>query len=300
VAENRRPGTSSWCIPTNAPADIQGYADHISAHSGSAVALFVSTTARLFRVDAYRLGFYQGLGGRLIWQSRWLPGQRQPVPAPSRPTNLVEAGWRSSIRLRITSRWPPGVYLLKLVASDGGQSYIPLVIRDDASRASLLLQESTITWQAYNVWGGYSLYYGPDRRFEDRARVVSFDRPYVRNRGSGDLLQGGDQPLIVLVERLGLDVTYATDVDVDASPAMLLRHRALVVVCHGEYWSGRMRAAATVARNRGVNLLFLQANDVYRHVRLASSPLGADRRVIDYKVAREDPLFGRDNGLGDC
>ena len=68
-----------------------------------------------------------------------------------------------------------------------------------------------------------------------------------------------------------------------------------MVVGHGEYWSSRMRAGATAARDHGVNLLFLEANDVYRHVRLAPSPLGPDRRVIDYKVAAEDPLLGRDD-----
>jgi len=220
---------------------------------------------------------------------------RQPEPSPSVGTYLVEAHWIPSVRFRVTSAWLPGVYLLKLVGSDGGQSYVPLVVRDDRSRAALLLQESVITWQAYNSWGGHSLYFGPDHRAQDRARVVSFDRPYLRNRGSGDLLQGGDQPLIALVERLGLDVTYATDLDVHREPGLILRHRALVVVGHGEYWSSRMRAAATAARDRGVNLLFLEANDIYRHVRLASSQLGPDRRVIDYKIAGEDPLLGRDD-----
>jgi hypothetical protein len=295
VRENLRPGTTAWCIPTNAPTDIQGYADHVSAARGEALELFVSTPAVRFAVEAYRLGFYQGLGARLVWRSGWLDGGRQPpTPAPAPPTYTVEARWRPSLTLPVTTAWPPGVYLLKLMASDGAQSYVPLVVRDDRSRAALLLQESVITWQAYDAWGGASLYHGR-QGFEDRARVVSFDRPYVRNRGSGDLLQGGDQPAIALVERLGLDVSYTTDVDVHRHPGLLLRHRALVVVGHGEYWSTPMRAGATAARDMGVNLLFLEANDVFRHVRMAPSPLGPDRRIIDYKVAEEDPLFGRDH-----
>ena len=40
---------------------------------------------------------------------------------------------------------------------------MPLTIRDDASMASYVLQNSVTTWQAYNLWGDYSLYYGPDR-----------------------------------------------------------------------------------------------------------------------------------------
>ncbi len=167
------------------------------------------------------------------------------------------------------------------------------MVRNDRSRAALLLQESVITWQAYDGWGGTSLYHGRSG-FDDRARVVSFDRPYVRNRGSGDLLQGGDQPIIALVERLGLDVSYTTDLDVHRRPGVLRRHRALVVVGHDEYWSSRMRSGITAARDAGVNLLFLEANDAFRHVRLAASRLGRERRVIDYKVASEDPRLGRD------
>ena len=66
---------------------------------------------------------------------------------------------------------------------------MPLTIRDDASMASYVIQNSVTTWQAYNLWGDYSLYYGPTRpggqTFANRARVVSFDRPYPQTWASG-------------------------------------------------------------------------------------------------------------------
>ena len=37
---------------------------------------------------------------------------------------------------------------------------------------------------------------------------------------------------------------------------------------------------------------------MYRHIRLASSPLGPDRVVICYKVASQDPMYGRNNAAG--
>jgi hypothetical protein len=74
-----------------------------------------------------------------------------------------------------------------------------------------------------------------------------------------------------------------------------MNHRALVSLGHDEYWSSDMRRGALAARKHGINLAFLGANDVYRHIRLAASPLGKDRREIDYKVASEDPLYGIDN-----
>ena len=184
--------------------------------------------------------------------------------------------------------------MLKLVGSNGAQSYVPLTIRDDSSRAALVIQNSVTTWQAYNDWGGYSLYHGPGGSFGDRSRVVSFDRPYEARRGSGDLFWI-EAPVIYLAERLGLDVTYWTDIDLHQRPGLLMRHRALISLGHDEYWSSAMRRGALFARSHGVNLAFLGANDVYRHIRLEASPLGEDRREVNYKVAAEDPLYGVDD-----
>jgi hypothetical protein len=74
---------------------------------------------------------------------------------------------------------------LKLVAATG-QRFVPLTVRDDASRAALVVQNAVTTWQAYNLWGGRSLYVGPDGSLETRSRVVSFDRPYYGN-GAGEV-----------------------------------------------------------------------------------------------------------------
>ena len=42
---------------------------------GDDVAVFVSTTARAVQVQAYRMGFYQGLGGRLVVQTDFVAGK---------------------------------------------------------------------------------------------------------------------------------------------------------------------------------------------------------------------------------
>jgi hypothetical protein len=64
---------------------------------------------------------------------------------------------------------------------------------------------------------------------------------------------------------------------------------------HDEYYSMAMRDGLRSARDHGVNLAFLGANAIYRHIRFAPSSLGPDRLEIDYKSATEDPLEGRDN-----
>jgi hypothetical protein len=56
-----------------------------------------------------------------------------------------------------------------------------------------------------------------------------------------------------------------------------------------------MRQAMIDARDHGVNLAFLGANAMFRHVRFAPSATGPDRQEICYKSVTEDPLAGHDN-----
>ena len=66
IEENRRPGTNNWVVTgIQTPHAIEGYASQVSAVPGDDVVLFVNTTAAAFHVEAYRMGYYQGLGGRL-------------------------------------------------------------------------------------------------------------------------------------------------------------------------------------------------------------------------------------------
>ena len=166
------------------------------------------------------------------------------------------------------------------------------------------------TWQAYNRWGGYSLYYGnPDGAlsfthapaggtYDDRARIVSFDRPYDHDWASGAAdFVGNELPVIYQAEQLGLDVTYWTDVDLHAQPQLLANHRALISLGHDEYWSAPMRDGAAQALAGGVNLAFLGANACYRQIRFEPSPVGPNRRQVCYKSAAEDPMTGQNDAL---
>jgi len=297
VRENGRAGTSAWRIEGRQHAgDLEGFANLVSAVQGDSVDLYVSTVATSFRVEAYRMGYYGGAGGRLIWSSAPVTGRRQSSTRFDDATNRIEADWQPSLRLHVDRSWLPGTYLLKLVGSSGQQQYVPLTVRDDASTAAYVVQDSVTTWQAYNLWGGYSLYYGKHGTksdFAHRSRVVSFDRPYAQGDGSGEFLNN-ELPLVSLVESLGLDVTYWTDLDLHQHPERLLAHRALLSLGHDEYWSSAMRTGAETARDHGVNLAFLGANAVFRHIRFEGSALGPDRHEVDYKVAHEDPLASTD------
>lgn len=245
------------------------------------------------------MGFYQGYGARLAWRSKLVKGMRQPAFTFTPGINMVQCHWSPSIEISIDQTWPPGTYLLKLVSSLGQQQFVSLTVRDDTSKAVFMIQNSVNTWQAYNRWGGYSLYLGKNASgasFANRSRVVSFDRPYPLDwaNGAADFL-GLEYPLIFLAEKLGLDVSYWTDVDLDQRGSELNNHKTLMSLGHDEYWSLPMRASASQARDKGVNLVFFAANACYRRIRYQSSPLGPRRQIICYKIPTEDPLYGKNN-----
>ena len=161
IAENAKPGTLNWiCNHVQPDHALEGFASQVSAVPGDDVALFVNTTARAVQAQVYRMGYYQGLGGRLVVQTDFVAAKPQPAAVVTPGTATVSCPWTPTITLNITKDWLPGCYLLKLVGSGGEEQFVPLTIRDDASMASYVLQNSVTTWQAYNLWGHYSLYYG--------------------------------------------------------------------------------------------------------------------------------------------
>jgi hypothetical protein len=122
---------------------------------------------------------------------------------------------------------------------------------------------------------------------------VSFDRPYCSqygNPGNGGLTDF-EPFLIAFLEKRGYDVSYVTDVDVEAHPSILRKHRALIVAGHSEYWSKRMYDGAYAARDHGVSLAFVTSNEIYWQVRFEPNAEGRPRRVmVGYKHFQPDPV----------
>ncbi len=288
VTENAKKGTDAWRIPPG-PSFIQGFADHVSAQAGDDVTLYVSAGAPSFHVEAYRMGWYQGHGARLVWKSSDVPATVQPkAELVSSATREIRAPWQPTYHVRIGSDWPQGDYLLKLV-SNVGSTYVPLAVRDDSSHADVFIMNAVTTWQAYNDWGGYSLYHGPSGSGQTRSNVVTFDRPYSRD-GAGDFI-ANELGLVTLAEHLGFDVSYTTDIDIHEHPELIKNHHVLVSLGHDEYWSLAMRNGVEAARDKGVNIMFLGANALFRRIRLQASDIGPDREEVNYRSVGNDPGY---------
>ncbi len=244
VAENARPGTADWRLDHPAAArEIEGYASATSVNRGGVIRLYVNTPAATFTLEVFRMGWYQGLGARRVFGPIVVQGTRQAIPEIDPATGLVDCAWVDPFELSTRNPddpadWVAGVYLARLSTADderpgarAAQSYILFVVRDDARPCDLLFQLSVTTYQAYNAWGGKSLYrWGSSAR--ERAAKVSFNRPYAANAqnpaaaygmGAGEFLTnlqphsesypvsnaGWDYNMLRWLEREGFDLAYS-------------------------------------------------------------------------------------------
>ncbi len=310
VVENRQPGSANWQmwqIPGTRPGDdvgkqIKGYASATSVNKGGSITFYVTVnTAQTYTIDVYRIGWYQGLGGRFMQRIGPLDGVQQPACPVDSATGLIECPWTPGYTLTVPTTWTSGVFLVQLTNAQGYQNYIIFAVRDDARRADFLYQQAVLTYQAYNNYPndgttGKSLYdynsIGPQTSLGTaRAVKVSFNRPY-RVDGNGEIQY--EYNFIRWLERSGYDVTYSTDVDTHQNGARLLNNKAFLAAGHNEYWSKAMYDSVERARDSGIHLGLFSANMIFWQIRLEPSPMNgaADRVVVGYKDRTLDPVQG--------
>ncbi|MEN9419476.1 MAG: hypothetical protein RI988_3096 [Pseudomonadota bacterium] len=291
VAENCLAGAprSQWDVTGAGDTTIQGFATQMSVNRGETVAFKVKTDARAWRADIYRLGWYGGLGARQVatlQPSATLP-QAQPACLSETATGLIDCGnWAVSASWAVPANAASGIYLARLVRTDtGGASHVVFVVRDDASRAEVLFQTSDTTWQAYNDYGGASLYKGGP---VGRAYKVSYNRPFnTRAVANGqDWLFNAEYPMLRWLEANGYDVAYTSGADVDRDGARLRNARVFLSVGHDEYWSGAQRANVEAARDAGLHLAFFSGNELFWKTRWEPSRDASRtpyRTLVSYK-----------------
>ncbi len=283
---------SQWDVAGAGDDSIQGFATQFSIDVGQTVHFKVDTDAPAYTIDIYRMGYYGGDGARLIASfspSAVLP-QTQPACISDADTGLVDCGnWSESASWAVPADAVSGVYIAKLTRSDtGGASHVPFVVRDDASHSDLLFQTSDTTWQAYNTYGGNSLYAGGPGTDPSRAYKVSYNRPFTtRGTTPEDAFFNAEFPMVRWLESNGYDVSYISGIDTDRAPAtMIEQHKVFMSVGHDEYWSGNQRANVEAARDAGVNLAFFSGNQVFWKTRWEPSIDGTNtsyRTLVSYK-----------------
>ena len=253
----------------------------MSVNVGDTVSFKIKTTASSYHIDILRLGYYQGNGARKV-----AAGLRPTATLPADPARLPDGHHHRTDRLRelggvgvwtVPSTAVSGVYIAHLVRDDtGGASQIVFVVRDDSSHSDVLFQTSDTTWQAYNTYGGNSLYTArscPAGNPRLQGPKVSYNRPFTPTEPEQGVVYDAEYPMVRFLEANGYDVSYMSGVDVDSRGPLLLNHKVFLSVGHDEYWSGNQRA-----ERRGGARRRRQPRVLQRQRGLLEDAVGAEHR----------------------
>jgi hypothetical protein len=302
--ENRCTDPATWTTDfalSGYNGSVAGFAASNSVNRGQSLALKLTsysgaaTSASIF---VYRLGYYDGRGGRLVHQQGGVPLIPQSASVIDEYGYSTCAGWVTSATVPASATAVSGVYLAKVVANNGFENHIPFIVRDDSRRRDLLVAMPTNTWQAYNNWNGHSLYvynstgpgFGGDEtiagQYNGRSRAVkvSFDRPYNNVLSDYNWVLRTEFPLIYWLEQQGYDIAYTEDVAVHSNAAQLLPSstKTYVITGHSEYWTEEMFNNVQAARNAGTNIASFSANTAYWKVRYED----ATRTLVCFKTVQ--------------
>ena len=244
--ENLKKGDKNWSkgVPLRFSADfsrrkdvprIEGYLSSSSGTCGEKLTL-TTVGSKKFTAAIYRMGYYNNHGARLV--------------------KLL----KSPTQISIDAKTPPGQYLIKLSNNLRAATFVPFLVYGDAPSEATFIS-SVLTWQSYNQWGGESLYKGADGARETAAKTVSLDRPYDGD-GSGQF-RYMEQPLVTMMEKIGIDINYVTDFEVHNNPAVFEKTKSIIVGGHSEYWTIAMRDSIESAVGQGRNLIVFGGNTAY-------------------------------------
>ncbi|HAM71488.1 MAG TPA: hypothetical protein DCM86_07590 [Verrucomicrobiales bacterium] len=245
---------------------VEGYAGLVSCEAGETQTFHVSTTAATFDLEIARIGAQR----TVVTNLHGIAGTRFPVPELA---SSQGCRWPAVVSLQVPDSWRSGYYQVLLKASDNGGPYVHrgrrtaesecfFILRPPASgsQARILLELSSNTYNAYNTWGGFSLY-----SFNALGRVqghrVSFQRPPASQFGSWE------RPFVEWAEGAGYTLDYCANEDLEFHPELLARYRLVLSVGHDEYWSAPMRDHLEEFISRGGNVAFFSGNTCCWQVR---------------------------------
>ena len=311
ACENSKPGTNwtDWEVDGGGDAALQGYATEMSVQAGDTIGFKIKATSSNYHIDVLRLGYYGGDGARKLASNLAPTGtSTQPACLQQASTGLIDCGnWAVTRSWTVPADAVSGVYIAHLVNNNDPdiESHITFVVRDDDSDSDIVLQTSDETWQAYNRYGGNSLYAcetvcpaGEPLGYK-AAYKVSYNRPLRVEDDSppSALFRGAEYSMIRFLEANGYDMSYVSGVDTHARGQVLQNHRLFISSGHDEYWSGPQRSNVENARDAGVNLAFFAGNLMFWKTRFEPSIDGANRAnrtLVSYKdthfPAQQDPV----------
>ena len=263
-------------------ANIQLYPDRVSVLPGEGIGIHVSTAAGSYSLSVTREGATQpsyaakGLGGH-DYRSR---------QTHSNTTGLSRANYPIA-KVVPTAGWAPGIYVISATDSLGKTGKGLVVVRSPTlSPSKITFVLPVMTYQAYNDWGGGSLY----MTSFPMAKRVSFARPFSYWSGLSSYPQH-DQALLKWLLSNKYAIDYTTDYDLSVAPPSVAP-KLLLLATHMEYvpkplYNWMVSHVETIG---DMNLANFGANTIYWQSRIEKGSDGQLSELVCYRTISIDPL----------
>jgi len=247
---------------------IEGFAWPTSIKPGEALKFYVSVMnqgGQNYQIQIFRIP--EQADNQAQWTSSTLTGSFYPLRAqngayiypgdlnPPKPVDFkigCKSFWEPgaiTISGSTTALWLSGMYYARLnhLSLPTGHAekyyYTPFVVRaaTAGSTSNILFKFDFNTFQAYNYWGGGSLYsLTQDGASLTSTDTLAMDRPLVKDRS--DAITYFLTPFVKTLQDNGYVLEYCNNIDVDSTGAefginLLNKYKMLVIWCHDEYWS---------------------------------------------------------------
>ena len=253
---------------------IDGYGSETSVFPGEQIVFHIRNETWLSRIDIFR----KGQQDELVFSDLVIETDSKVATLPK---DAPSAGcdWPAAYTLAIPPGWKSGVYVARLSTYNASNEVL-FVVKSRPPAARILFAITSTTAQAYNPWGGKSLYDGIPLNASASTKV-SFNRP-----GGLDDFYWWEYDFLKWLEMNGIAADFCTSIDLDRDPALLGAYRLLLSIGHDEYWSRAMRDNVEGFRDRGGNVAFFSGNDCYWQIRFEDNY----RTIVCYKDAASDPV----------
>jgi hypothetical protein len=277
---------------------IWAYADRQSLAPGEKLNIMAAggpgQPPRRARLEVFRLG---AGAPTPVWTSDFAEVRYR---GPTASGAAIGPGWPPTFAGIDTGGWPPGCYYADIVEQTTATRDVKAafwIVTNPRRSGAVLARLGTNTYQAYNPWGGHSLY--PNDDDETRGLLVSFDRPTEPSFFEYDAY------LVAWLEALAPSlggVDYAANFDVHQDASILDPYPLVITGSHDEYWSmEEFDAFHRRIFQLGRNTAFFGANTAYCQVRYADlnrAPGTRDlgRQLVCFKTS-SDPILRRGSAI---
>ena len=267
-----------------------GYIDNSSVLQGDTLNFRISTSVSPFTLSIYKFDAIP----TWVTDINSITGGVQNVPDSS---YVKGCGWNVTYSWTVPNTMTPGVYRAEFPIKDssgndatGGIIFI-VKPKVPGTYSNILFISAENTWQAYNNFGGKSLY-DFNSSSGTRASKVSFQRPYQDPYGSGDFYNM-EVNFILWLGKENINPEYITNKDLDQNPNLLGNYKVVCVFGHNEYWTYEERKQVENYINNGGKVAIFSGNTCWWQARLENN----DNTLVCYKDSASDPLTGIQDSL---